>query len=142
MLQRETDCGPFLKQIHDSLDKGANNSLRALALTSAQFNLLFMLANAEGGTYTLKELEKRLHVSQATTAGVVKRLEQKGFIESFTDANDKRVKNAKITAAGIAVCVKGRAHIDISEQRLVNALTDVERLVFRELLKKIADNIN
>jgi DNA-binding MarR family transcriptional regulator len=124
------------------MEKSANNMLRDMDLTSAQSTLLFILASADDGTYSMKELEKLLHVSQATTVGIVKRLEQKGYVEGYADSKDKRVKNARITTAGIAVVNDASVHIDIAEQQLVKALTSVEKQIFRELLKKVCENLD
>jgi DNA-binding MarR family transcriptional regulator len=124
------------------MEKIANNTLRDMDLTSAQSNLLFILANADSGTYSMKELEKLLHVSQATTVGIVKRLEQKGYVEGFADSKDKRVKNARITTTGIAVVNGARAHIDFAEEQLVKTLTSVEKQLFRELLRKVCEDLD
>lgn len=48
----------------------------------------------------MKELERYFGVAQSTIAGVVSRLEQKGFVEAFGDAADKRIKVVHITPAG------------------------------------------
>jgi DNA-binding MarR family transcriptional regulator len=135
------DYGPLIKQIHDSLERNANNLLRAKELTLAQWQLLLVLSNAADGAYPLKQLEKLLHVSQATAAGIVQRLEQKGFVEGYADAEDKRVKNARITAKGIAICKDASERMDSAEERLVRGLSDGEKQIFRELLKKVSENV-
>lgn len=43
-------CGQLLKQIHDGLEKQANNDLRAHDLTMAQVSVLMLLNRADGGT--------------------------------------------------------------------------------------------
>ena len=65
----QDSCGTLLKQIHDALEKQANNSLRADGLTMAQVGVLLMLDRAEHRQMPLKELEKALHVAQSTAAG-------------------------------------------------------------------------
>jgi DNA-binding MarR family transcriptional regulator len=135
------DYGPLIKQIHYSLERDANNLLRARDLTLAQWRLLSILSGSADGAYPLKTLEKLLHVSQATAAAIVKRLEQKGFVEGYIDADDKRVKNARITANGASVCDEASEQMDYAEQRLVRGLTDVEKQLFRELLRKVSENV-
>ena len=93
----QDSCGTLLKQIHDALEKQANNSLRADGLTMAQVGVLLMLDRAEHRQMPLKELEKALHVAQSTAAGIVSRLEQKGLVESFGDAEDRRVKVVRLS---------------------------------------------
>ena len=91
-LKKCLTCGTLIKQIHDGLEKQANNSLRPQDLTMAQVRVLIELRFAPERQMALKELERRLHVAQSTAAGIVARLEQKGFVESFGDANDRRIK--------------------------------------------------
>ena len=93
----ERTYGMMIKQIHDYMEKDANNSLRSQDLTMAQVGALMELHSAEGRQMPLKELERRLHIAQSTAAGIVVRLEQKGFLESFGDAADRRVKMVRMT---------------------------------------------
>lgn len=132
--------GPLLKQIHDALEKESNQMLRPDDLTMAQIHLLFTLNNREDGTCTLKELEKILHVAQSTTVGIVKRLEQKRLVESCGDVNDKRIKIAKITPAGLDACKHTREGLQKVEQRLLTGLTEAEVAIFTELLQKVRKN--
>lgn len=132
--------GPLLKQIHDALEKESNHILRPDDLTMAQMHLLFTLKEREDGTCTLKELEKILHVAQSTTVGLVKRLEQKGFVESFGDASDKRIKIAKITPEGRDACKQTQKGLQKVEQQLLTGLTEAEIGIFIELLQKVRKN--
>lgn len=133
--------GPLLKQIHDALEKESNQMLRPDDLTMAQMHLLFILKDREDGTCTLKELEKILHVAQSTTVGLVKRLEQKGFVESFGDANDKRIKIAKITPEGLKVCKQAQEGLQKVEQHALESLSQDEKGMFIELLQKVRKNL-
>lgn len=132
--------GPLLKQIHDALEKESNQMLRPDDLTMAQIHLLFILKERGDGICTLKELEKILHVAQSTTVGLVKRLEQKGFVESFGDASDKRVKIAKITSEGLDACKQTQEGLQKVEQQLLTGLTEAEIGIFIELLQKVRKN--
>ena len=103
--------GPVFKQIHDALEKNANNLLRADDLTMAQVHLLFLLEESPDGCYSLKELERRLRVAQSTMVGVVKRSAQKGFVECYGDPHDKRVKHVRITPEGRRICAAAQKHM-------------------------------
>ena len=111
-MDNKYSCGRLLKQIHDGLEKQANNDLRTHDLTMAQVSVLMLLNDADKETLTLKEIEKALHVAQSTSAGIVSRLEQKGFVESFGDAEDKRIKLVRITQTGRQCCGEARANMD------------------------------
>ena len=131
----------LIKQVHDGLEKQANNSLRSQDLTMSQVGVLMELRFSPEKQMALKELERRLHVAQSTAAGIVARLEQKGFVEGFGDAKDRRIKMLRITPAGEECCRLGDRHMAAFEEALLAGLTEAERDTFFSLLKRTADNL-
>lgn len=135
------DCGLLIKQINDELRKNANNALRHQDLTIAQLDALVELDRAPDRQRSLKELEQILRVAQSTAAGIIARLEQKGFAEGFGDAEDRRVKLVRLTPAGIE-CVRTALHFRAeAEEKLLSGLTETERTIFCTLLKKVRDSL-
>lgn len=140
-MEQHQDCGLLIKQINDELRKNANNALRHLDLTIAQLDALVELGRSSEGQRSLKELEQILHVAQSTAAGIVTRLEQKGFVEGLGDAEDRRIKLVRITPAG-AGCVNTALHFRAeAEEKLLSGLTATERDIFYALLKKVRDSL-
>lgn len=140
MIQ-ENDCGFYIKHIHDALQRDSNNILRSQDLTMAQVTVLLLLDDAPNGTLTLKELEKRLHVAQSTAAGIVVRLEQKGFAEGFVSPDDKRIKLVRLTRSGKKCCADSEKHMKAAEEKLLSGLTEAEKEIFRVLLKKVSGSM-
>ncbi len=140
-MEEQTSCGLLLKQIHDGMERQANNELRAHDLTFAQISVLMLLDGAENGTLALKEIEKTLRVAQSTAAGIVARLEQKGFAEGCGDAADRRVKRVRITGTGRQCCGEARANMGHGEEALLSGLTEEERMILRMLLVKVRQNV-
>ena len=130
---------PLIKQVDEALEREINNAVRSQGVAYAQIQLLFKLHAAEDGVLPFKELERCLSVTQATIAGTVKRLKNKKLIEVIDDPTDGRVKHARITAAGRAVCNDAKVHMDEIERRLVSGLTDIEARIFLELLRKVSE---
>ena len=141
MIDERESCGGLIKQIHDALERNANNAMRPQGLTMAQFGVLLALGWEENGTLALKALEQRLHVAQSTAAGIVGRLEQKGFVESFGDPADRRVKLVRITAAGEDCCREAERNMERTEAELLSGLTEAERGILLVLLKKVRDTL-
>lgn len=141
-MPHEDDCGFFIKHINDTLQRDANNALRAKDLTLAQVTVLLQLESAPNRELSLKELEKRLQVAQSTTAGIILRLEQKGFVEGFGCPEDKRIKMVRITEAGLACCADSQNNMRQTEERLLSSLTETERILFAALLKKVSDSLS
>lgn len=131
------NCGELIKHIHCAMQKNANNELRAEDLTFAQVHLLFILQHQPEGTCPLKGLEKKLGIAQSTTAGLVKRSAEKGFVELLDDPTDRRVKLAHITEKGLKVCDDTVEKIHRSEERMVKLLTPEEADTLVALLGKV-----
>ena len=136
-MQKNYLCGALIKQIHDEIEKKANALLRQQDLTLSQMNVLMELEAIPGHQLTLKELEGLLHVAQSTAAGIVMRLEQKGFVESFTDENDRRVKKVVMTPSGMECCKRAASDVMRMESQLLSGLTEAEKGQFQDLLEKV-----
>lgn len=134
-------CGMMIKQLHDSLERDTNNNLRSQELTMAQGGALIVLHNTEEKQMALKELERRMHVAQSTAAGIVVRLEQKGFVESFGDPADRRIKMVRMTPRGEECCQEADKNMEQTEQKLLHPLTEEERETLLNLLEKVCDGM-
>lgn len=141
-MDESRTCGRFIKHISDEMRKNANNAMRSQNMTVAQFEALMELNRAPDGQLSLKELEQSLHVAQSTAAGIVVRLEQKGFVRGLGDPGDRRVKLVRITQAGLECIAAARRDMLAAEERLLSGLTCTEREIFQALLKKICDGLN
>lgn len=141
-MQISKSTGILIKQIHDALEKHTNNALRDKDLTMAQLNALLALSHSSEKQASLKELERILRVAQSTTAGIISRLEQKGFVESFGDAADKRIKIVRITSLGEKFCQLAEQGMEEAESILLAGLTDIESDMFLSLLQKVSNNLN
>ncbi len=136
-MPKNYSCGTLLKQIHDIMEKNANNILREQGLTISQSGVLILLDEKEGKTATFKELEKDFGVSQPTMVGILNRLVQKDFVEVLTDSEDKRIRKAHLTQKGADKCKEGYKHMKSAEEMLLKCLTDDEKTEFNRLLSKV-----
>lgn len=136
-----TPSAALIKQIHDRLEKRANNSLRDQELTMMQVSVLLALDEAEEQQLSMKALERRFGVAQSTVAGIVSRLEQKGFVEARADADDRRVKLVHITRAGEDCCAEAAGRMDEAEEALLRGFSPQERARLNRLLMRIVANL-
>ena len=136
-MSKNYSCGTLLKQIHDIMEKNANNVLREQELTISQSGVLVLLDEKEGKTASFKELEKEFGVSQPTMVGILNRLVQKDFVEVLTDSEDKRIRKAHLTQKGADKCKEGYKHMNSAEEQLLKSLTDDEKIEFNRLLLKV-----
>lgn len=138
----ELTCGALLKQISDVLEKNANNALREQELTISQSGVLVLLDKKDNKTATFKELEGNFGVSQPTMVGLLNRLKQKDLVEILTDAQDKRIKKARLTSKGEEKCKEGYKYMNSAEEMLLKSLTDEEKTEFKRLLFIIKSSLN
>lgn len=132
----------LIKQLHDSLERQANNNLRPKDLTMMQVAVLMSLQEAEGQELPLKEIERQFQVAQSTMAGVISRLEQKGFVEALGDKSDRRIKVAHITPEGEACCREAAGYMQEAEETLLRGFSEEERSTFNRLLERAAENLS
>lgn len=130
-------CGILIRQIHNALEKRANNQLKADNLTYSQMSVLVTIRNVPAKKLTFKELEKCLSLAQSTTAGLIFRLEQKKLVSVSGDTEDKRIKYVEITALGEKFCNKAKQEMEHTEKLLLENLSDEERENLLTLLEKI-----
>ena len=133
--------GQLIKQLHDAIERQANNSLRQNDLTMVQVWVLLSLNEKEEKTYSFKELEHILGVAQSTCAGIVNRLALKKLVDCFTDPNDKRMKLVRITPAGEDAARTAAHNGRKLEQTMFQGLSEEEQTIFHSLLQRIYENM-
>ena len=134
-------CSALLKQINDSLEKNANNTLRADDMTMSQIAVLIALDQSSEKTLSMKNLQERFGVAQPTMFGTVRRLETKELVTCFLNPEDRRAKLVRLTETGKKKCDAGYVHMDDAEKQLLQALDGAEREQFRTLLEKIRQSL-
>lgn len=140
MLEYISD-GMLIKQIHDCLEKKSNNALRSREITMMQVTVLLALQSASEKQLSMKEIERRFGVAQSTVAGIISRLEQKGFVEALGDSTDKRIKLVHITAAGEACCEDTAGLMAEAEATMHQGLSKKDQDMLNTLLRKVLKNL-
>lgn len=131
----------ILKQIHHKMEKKGNFLLKEEGLTMVQAHVILFLIHCDNHCATLKELEKELDIAQSTVAGLVSRLEKSEFLEVFSDLEDKRVKNVKLTLKAEESGERILARVLETDERILSAFTPVEQSLFLQLLEKLEDSL-
>lgn len=89
----------MMKIISEDMQRRRDNDLKKIGLTFSQVRVLLMVF-WQSGEITQKEIEDKLYVSHSATHGIIARLEDKGYIRSDFDKNDKRNKVLYVTETG------------------------------------------
>ncbi len=92
---------PLMKILSEKLEKKINKRLKKYGMTFSQTRAIMLIrVNSDTGC-TMKDLEKAMDVTQQTAAGIVRRLEQKKLVTTWTGETDKRVKFIRLTDKGL-----------------------------------------
>lgn len=140
-MDNQYDCLYMIKELHDSVKRHADAVLRQYDLTMVQMGALALLDKKAAGECTFKELEQLLHLAQSTTVEIVKRLEQKGYVTTFTDTQDKRIKKVRMTQVGAALSDNAAAMVRSMNEKMFRGLTEEEIDTLLRVMKKIYSNI-
>ena len=137
----KTECGLMIKMISDHISKSANNALRADNLTLSQLRCLEYIHENAKEKIPLKEIEAHFHISQPTLAGIIARLTQKGLVITKVSDMNPRAKTVSITPEGTDLFLKSHDRREEMENILLAALSDEEKTVFYEILKKVYNGL-
>lgn len=136
-MANSESCLILIKQLEVNMGRRMNNEMKELDMTLSQVRVLSILLEFPEKQATLKDLEKKLQVSQSVTVGIIKRLEQRKYIESFGDSEDKRIKIVRITSLGEQQYRRSDKILSQLEGDILSCLTDDEIMMLQDLLSRI-----
>lgn len=113
----------------------------AMPLTAAQCRVVMYLESREGGPVSQREIEHFLGVTHTTARGLLRRLEEKGFVRTAFDDTDRRVKNAYLTKKSREVHEELSHYADELHEQMLKGISAEERKRLEELLEQIYHNI-
>jgi DNA-binding MarR family transcriptional regulator len=128
-----------LKDIHHLHTTLAQTGLINLGLHFGHPRILFTIDDLEGASQ--KDIAERLHVSPASLAMSLKRLQKGGFIERCADANDQRVNKIQLTEKGrlaIRVC---RFQVSMFDRQMIAGFSAEEQDQLSAFLARIYANL-
>lgn len=144
-LEPSASIPHLLKKIDDKMKTSADRELHALNLTFAQMHvLIYLMIETENHEAPLKQIEKRFEVAQATMAGIVSRLEAKGFVKGDVDPHDHRRKIVRLTPQGLDFLEHHREEMNKRDRELLSCLSEEEQQELIRLLnilyKKLSED--
>ena len=89
--------GFVVKQINNLYEKDLNEKLKKLGVTSSQCAVLNYLFHTNKDEVNQRDVERALSLKNPTVTGILKRLDEKGFVLCVPNAKDKRRKNIYLT---------------------------------------------
>jgi DNA-binding MarR family transcriptional regulator len=140
--KRGNQIGFTVKQINNIYEKELNERLKKLGITSSQCAVLDYLFHTNKEEVNQRDVEKNLSLKNPTVTGILKRMEEKGFILSVPNAADKRKKNIYLTEKAYDIQRKMDADRRKLDKRLTIGLTKKEVEALSRGLEKVLYNIS
>ena len=140
MRERRT-IGFLFKQINNVYEKEFNNRLRKLGITSSQCEVLDFLLQSSKDQVTQRDIERALNLKNPTVTGLLKRLDEKGFILSVPSGKDKRCKNIYLTEKAYDIQKRMEVHRKKLDKMLTLGMTEKEAEALYWMLNRVLYNI-
>jgi MarR family transcriptional regulator, organic hydroperoxide resistance regulator len=135
----ECDIRESLDKISSQMRRDYSESLRELNLHVGQDKLLARLWLDDG--ITQMQLCEHLKCEPPTVTNMVKSLEQNGFIYRNRDEQDARVMRIFLTDKGKELEKPVDFKWKQQQEKLLHSILPEERLILRELMKRMERNL-
>lgn len=131
----------LIKKLALESDKQALAILAPAELTPSQFKIIKFLF-WQGDTHIRQvDIEKHFSMTNPTVTGLLKNLEEKGWIRREVNPEDSRSKIICLTDAALVRKEELYAYGEQIEEALIHDLTEKEREMLEKLLKKLVKQV-
>lgn len=137
----EREIGFYLKKIFQTMEKNLNKDLEDIDLTGMQAHVLIYLYKNRKNIINQRDIEREFELTNPTVNGILKRLENKGFIKRVVSLNDARNKEIMITDKSISLIVEMKKKAKNMENKMTLGITKEELDTFYQVIKKMFNNV-
>jgi DNA-binding MarR family transcriptional regulator len=123
------------------VDRAVARALEPHGLTTAQYEVLKVMAQAEDEALGCRELGKRLSGPSPDVTRLLNRLEYVALVSRIRDENDRRVVHTRITEKGREVLSLAAPAVHIAESQAFAGLVDSDREQLARLLANVQINL-
>lgn len=142
MDRKRQQLGFIVKQINNIYEKNLNERLKKLGITSSQCAVLDFLFYTNEDEVSQRDVEKALSLKNPTVTGILKRLDEKGFILCVPNAKDKRKKKIYLTEKAYDIQRRMEANRRKLDDELTKGMTQKEIAALTRGLEKVLNNIS
>lgn len=141
MKEKRQSLGFLVKQINNVFEKDLNEQLKTLGITSSQCAVLDYLFQTNKEEINQRDVERHLSLKNPTVTGLLKRLDEKGFILCVPNTADKRKKNIYLTEKAYDIQRRMEADRKKMDRQLTRGMTKKEVDAVTRSLAKMLYNI-
>ena len=139
MRTKEYELARQVLTLANQILKSRNKHLKELNITAEQADsLTFFYFNADK---SISDLKDYLHIRHQTARGIVKRLEEKGFLKLSVAEADGRCKKISLTEKGINTVEHLKENGTHTGYKLLSGMTKTEQEQFAILIARALKNM-
>ena len=137
------DTGKLINKISIRLRRRSEKMGKNLGITEVQGRILdFILVDGRDRPLYQKDIEKALSLKNPTVTGILKRLDEKGFILAVPSNQDKRCKNIYPTEKAYDSQKKMDNYRKKIDRRLTIGMSKKEFAALEKMLDRVLYNIS
>ncbi len=140
-MKERMPVGFMFKQINTIYEKDFNQLLRTIGITSSQCAVLDYLFRSSEEVVNQRDIEKALSLRNPTVTGLLKRLDEKGYILSVPSDRDKRCKNIYLTEKAYDIQRRMEADRKKIDKKLTLGMNKKEKAALEKMLERVLYNI-
>ncbi len=141
MESKKLPLGFKIKQINNVYEKELTERLKIIGITSSQCAVLDFLFHTNKDEVNQIDVEKGLNLKNPTVTGLLKRLDEKGFIFCVPSSTDRRRKKIYLTEKAFDIQRKMEADRRKVDKALTRGMTKREIEAAHKALDKMLYNI-
>ncbi len=141
MDYKNQPMGFKIKQINNVYEKDLTERLKKLGITSSQCAVLDYLFHTDKEEVNQIDIEKNLNLKNPTVTGLLKRLDENGFVFCVPSNTDKRRKKVYLTEKAYDIQRRMEADRKKMDKTLTLGMTKREIEAAHKLLDKMLYNI-
>ena len=129
--------GFLIRRLHQIGDALFFDECKSESITPVQVGVLTALSM--NPWLDQKAIGRELSLDRTTIAEVLKRLAEKGLVETRVNPDDRRSRLSVITKKGLKLINELQNSIHRSQERLIELMPEEDRVVFMKLLAQLVD---
>ena len=130
----------LLKMVNNMFERELNKKTYKIELTSSQCRIIGYLNMHKDKAINPIDIEREFCLKRPTVTGVLKRLEDKGFVEISKNSIDKRYKEIKLTDKANNLNDEMKENLLLSEKTLYKNLTEADKDELYRILNIMLNN--
>ena len=140
-MKERMPIGFMFKQINTIYEKDFNQLLKTIGITASQCAVLDYLFRSSEEAVNQRDIEKALSLRNPTVTGLLKRLDEKGYILSVPSARDKRCKNIYLTEKAYDIQRRMEADRKKIDKKFTVGMNKKEKAALEKMMEKVLYNM-